>query len=71
MIVIPSTHKEKGGIPTIDKLKVIEKIINGVDILEIHNEYVKLTQTDLKRIKNKEIWNPIWNLYDNFYNKQQ
>lgn len=70
MTIIPSTHKEKGGLPTIEKLKIIEGFVNGLSVAELHKQFPKLTQTDLKRIQNKEIWSPIWNLHDNFYNKQ-
>lgn len=66
MVVIPSIPNN-GGYSGKDKIEIIALLNNNVDILEIKKMYPKLPVSDLKRIKERRIWDKGWNVYDNFY----
>ena len=71
MVRIPSSHKEPNGLPTIEKIKLISRIENEEDLEKLKENYKMFSITDLKRIKSKNIWKPIWNLYYNYYKKEE
>lgn len=64
MKFIPSAHKEKNGIPTIEKIKLLRRLLEEEDMYALKQEYKLFSITDLKRIKAKNIWKPIWNIYE-------
>jgi hypothetical protein len=65
MISIPSMKKESGGLSSPTKIEVVEQIYNGEDIKYLQSKY-KLQIADLKRIKEKELWQPVWFIFENF-----
>lgn len=66
MIVIPSLKKEKGGLSSPNKIKVLTDIENGTSVEDIKQKY-QLQTTDIKRIKEKTLWKPVWDIYNNYY----
>lgn len=66
MIVIPSLKKEKGGLSSPNKIKVLTDIENGTSIEDIKQRY-QLQTTDIKRIKDKILWKPVWDIYNNYF----
>lgn len=54
------------------KLKIIDLINKDYELNHIHKWFNKISKSDLKRIKNKVIWNPVWKVYEQIsaYNKQ-
>lgn len=66
MVHIPSAHKEKNGLPTVEKINLLRRIENQESLIKLKEEYKIFSITDLKRIKIKDIWKPIWNLYKNY-----
>lgn len=53
------------------KIKIIELINKNYELQHIHKWFKKISKSDLKRIKNKVIWKPVWKVYEQIsaYNK--
>lgn len=45
------------------KVEIIKLIENDNSIEEIHNIFNKISLSDLRRIKNKVIWKPVWKVF--------
>ena len=53
------------------KVKIVDLISKNYELCHIHKWFNKISKSDLKRIKNKIIWNPVWKVYKQIsaYNK--
>lgn len=72
-IIIPSIKSSSNDCYTgYQKLKIIELIIKNYEIEHIQKWFNKVSKSDLKRIKNKNIWIPVWKTYEQIsaYNKK-
>jgi len=49
------------------KIEIIKLINNNIDLKDINIKYNALTISDLNRIKCKQIWIPVWKLYEEYY----
>lgn len=68
MVTIPSIPNN-GGYSGRDKVEIIALLDKGTSILDVKKSYPKLPISDLKRIKERRIWDKGWYVYDNFYKK--
>lgn len=68
MINIPSLPNNKGYTGK-EKIEIVNKISKGYDYETLSKIYTKLSKSDLKRIQNRDIWDKVWMVYDNFFNQ--
>lgn len=61
---IPSIPCSKNGLTGLNKIKILDMIINNMSNQVILNKYNKLSKSDLKRIINKTIWKKTWKIYE-------
>ena len=65
---IKSLKNEQTGYKARIKLKIVDLIEKGYSIEHIHKHFPNLKNSDLKRIKDKKIWVPVWNIHN--FNKR-
>jgi hypothetical protein len=68
MFNLPSLPNN-GGYTGKEKIEILDKISKGYDYETLSKIYTKLSKSDLKRIQNREIWDKVWMVYDNFFNQ--
>lgn len=62
-IVIKSLFNRPGSYESLVKLKIIDLITKNYELIHINKHFSKISISDLKRIKEKQIWKPIWVRY--------
>jgi hypothetical protein len=72
-IIIPSIKSSSNDCYTgYQKLKIIDLIVKNYELDHINKWFNKISKSDLKRIKNKNIWVPVWKSHEQIsaYNKK-